>query len=174
MTIWTPGTAMQSENRNQPAASLKGAGDIPNLNQTIGLTKSRSKCSLSNVAGRGSRQHDFCTTEVAICSIVNLSLIYGLLPSSLKNAVWTPLLKKPNLDHEVLSNFRPISNLKVISKVIERVVAARLQVYLDSYKLTEPLQSVYKSFLAVKPPLHVFKMIFCLRLTIATMSCSCY
>ena len=28
--------------------------------------KSRSKCSLSYVAGKGSRQHDFCTTEQAI------------------------------------------------------------------------------------------------------------
>ena len=28
--------------------------------------KSRSKCSLSNVAGKGSIQHDFCTTERAI------------------------------------------------------------------------------------------------------------
>ena len=75
-----------------------------------------------------------------------MSLVSGLLPSSLKNAVLTPLLKKPNLDHEVLSNFRPISNLKVISNVIEKVVAVRLQAYLDSYQPTEPLQSTYKSF----------------------------
>ena len=73
----------------------------------------------------------------SICSIVNLSLVSGFLPSSLKNAVVTPLLKKPNLDHEVLGNFRPISNLKVISKVIEKVVAVRLQAYLDFYQLTE-------------------------------------
>ena len=75
-----------------------------------------------------------------------MSLVSCLLPSALKNAVLTPLLKKPNLDHEVLSNFRPISNLKVISNVIEKVVAVRLQAYLDSYQLTEPLQSAYKSF----------------------------
>ena len=63
----------------------------------------------------------------SICGIVNLSLVSCLLPSALKNAVLTPLLKKPNLDHEVRSNFRPISNLKVISNVIEKVVAVRLQ-----------------------------------------------
>ena len=33
-----PGTARKSENRKQPAASLKGAGDAPNLNQTIDFT----------------------------------------------------------------------------------------------------------------------------------------
>ena len=31
-------------------------------------------------------------------------------------------------------------------EVIEKVVAVRLQAYLDSYQLTEPLQSAYKSF----------------------------
>ena len=75
-----------------------------------------------------------------------MSLVSGLLPPALKNAVLTSLLKKPNLDHEVLRNFRSISNLKVISKVIEKVVAVRLQAYLDSYQLTEPLQSAYKPF----------------------------
>ena len=54
------------------------------------------------------------------------------MPSSLKSAVLTPLLKKPSLDHEVLSNFRPISNLKVILKVIEKVIAVRPQAYIDS------------------------------------------
>ena len=82
----------------------------------------------------------------SISSIVNLSLVSGLLSSSLNNAVLTPLFKKPNLDHEDLSNFRPISNLKVISKVIEKVVAVRLQAYLDYYQLIEPLQSAYKLF----------------------------
>ena len=68
----------------------------------------------------------------SICRIVNLSLKSGHMPSSLKSAVLTPLLKKPSLDHEVLSNFRPISNLKVILKVIEKVIAVRLQAYIDS------------------------------------------
>ena len=82
----------------------------------------------------------------SICRTVNLSLESGHLPSSLKSAVLTPLLKKPDLDHEVLSNFRPISNLKAISKVIEKVVAVCLQVHVDSNQLTEPLQSAYKPF----------------------------
>ena len=89
----------------------------------------------------------------SICRIVNLSLESGHLPSSLKNAVLTPLLKKPNLDHEALDNFRPISNLKVISKVIEKVVDVRLQAYLDFNQLTEPLQSAYKLFHSCKTAL---------------------
>ena len=81
-----------------------------------------------------------------LCRIVNLSLESGYVPPSLKTAVLLPLLKKPSLDHEILSNYRPISNLKVISKIIEKVVAVRLQDYLESNQLNEPLQSAYKRF----------------------------
>ena len=42
-------------------------------------------------------------------------------------------------DHEVFGNYRPISNLKVISKIIQKVVAVRLQNYLESNQLNEPL-----------------------------------
>ena len=111
----------------------------------IALSVVQKSCCLDPLLATLLKEH-FDLLLPSICSIVNLSLVSGLLPSALKNAVLTPLLKKPNLDHEVLSNFRPISNLKVILKVIEKVVAVRLQAYVDSYQLTEPLQSAYKSF----------------------------
>ena len=34
----------------------------------------------------------------------------------------------PSLDHEVLGNYRPISDLKVVAKIIEKVVAVHLQI----------------------------------------------
>ena len=77
--------------------------------------------------------------------IVNLSLESGHFPS-LKSAVLSPLLKKANLHHEVLADYKPISNLKVISKIIEKVVAVRLQKYLEANQLNEPLQSAHKPF----------------------------
>ena len=64
----------------------------------------------------------------------------------MKTAVLSPLLRKANLDHEVLANHRPILNLKVISKIIEKVVAVCLQKYLEANQLNEPLQSAYKPF----------------------------
>ena len=79
-----------------------------------------------------------------ITLIVNKSFDDGVFPDSFKQAVVVPLLKKPNLDQEVLKNYRPISNLKFISKVLERVAANRLQEYLNHHGLTEPLQSAYK------------------------------
>ena len=75
-----------------------------------------------------------------------MSLESGHFLSSLKTAVLSPLLTKANLDHEVLANYRPISNLKVISKIIEKVVAVSLQKYLEANQLNEPLQSAFKPF----------------------------
>lgn len=41
---------------------------------------------------------------------------------ALKTAIIKPLLKKKNLDASILNNYRPISNLPFIGKVIEKVV----------------------------------------------------
>jgi hypothetical protein len=57
-----------------------------------------------------------------------------------------PTLKKPSLDHNQLSNYRPVSNLPFISKILEKVVQARLFTHLSSNNLHEPNQSAYKPF----------------------------
>ncbi|ETE71211.1 Potassium voltage-gated channel subfamily KQT member 4, partial [Ophiophagus hannah] len=36
-----------------------------------------------------------------------------------KEAVVKPLLKKPALDPAILNNFRPVSNLRFVAKVVE-------------------------------------------------------
>ena len=81
-----------------------------------------------------------------LCKVVNLSLESGYLPSSLKTAVLTPLLKKPSLDHEIVRNYIPTSNLTVVSKIIEKVLAVRFNEYMPSTHLQEPLQLAYKPF----------------------------
>ena len=57
----------------------------------------------------------------AITDIVNTSLTMGKVTTNLKQAVLRPLLKKSNLEL-VLKNYRPVSNLSFISKMLERVV----------------------------------------------------
>jgi len=78
-----------------------------------------------------------------ITNIVNLSLITGQFHPTLKESIISPLLKKPTLDNEELSNYRPISNLSLISKIIERVVKSRLMDHLTSNSLLNSLQSAY-------------------------------
>ncbi len=52
--------------------------------------------------------------------IINLSLSLGYVPKAFKLAVIKPLIKKPQLDHKDLVNYRPISNLPFLSKILER------------------------------------------------------
>ena len=66
-----------------------------------------------------------------ITSIINASLAQGTCPNFFKQAHVTPILKKSSLDKEVFKNYRPVSNLNFISKILERVVAAQLQAHLD-------------------------------------------
>ena len=78
-----------------------------------------------------------------ITNIVNLSLSSGNFHHTLKESVISPLLKKPTLDKDELSNYCPISNLSLISKIIERVVKSRLSDHLTSNNLVNPHQSAY-------------------------------
>ena len=56
--------------------------------------------------------------------IVNASLTSGIVPSALKQADIRPLFKAG--DREAPKNYRPVSLLPVVSKVLERVVHSRL------------------------------------------------
>ena len=80
-----------------------------------------------------------CVDELSpiVTSIVNASLNHAIVPLSLKTALIRPLLKKPGLDKEVLKNYRPVTNLSFTSKVLEKVVAKRL----DDHMLDNNLYS---------------------------------
>jgi hypothetical protein len=75
--------------------------------------------------------------------IVNQCLSEGM-PLSYKHSLVIPRLKKPSLDANSLTNYRPVSNLNFISKIIERIVASRITNFISSHKLFDPQQSAYR------------------------------
>jgi len=79
-----------------------------------------------------------------ITHIINRSLAEAEVPDSFKMAIIIPLLKKETLDPELFKHYRPISNLAFLSKVLERVVAVRLNDHTDSHPNKEIMQSSYK------------------------------
>jgi hypothetical protein len=81
----------------------------------------------------------------ALCMIVNNSLVTGEMPDRLKTAVVTPLLKKASLDVENFKNFRPVSNLPYISKLIERVAVVQMDTHMTNNSLHEVYQSAYRA-----------------------------
>ncbi|XP_053112164.1 uncharacterized protein LOC128327386 [Hemicordylus capensis] len=73
--------------------------------------------------------------------IINASLREGRMPSCLKEAMLRPFVKKPSLDPSNLHNYRVVSNLLFLGKVIERVVISQLQKVLDDTDYLDPSQS---------------------------------
>ena len=63
------------------------------------------------------------------------------LPQSQRHAIVTPRLKKANADPSDIKNYRPISNLTFMTKVVERLVCRQLVAYLDQRGLLLSLQS---------------------------------
>lgn len=78
--------------------------------------------------------------------IINESLRTGTFPSALKTAAVRPSLKKSTLDADELKNYRPISNLTYLSKLLEKVVHLQLVEYLDNENMFSTFQSGYRRF----------------------------
>ena len=87
-----------------------------------------------------------CANELApiICRIINLSLTNGTFPEKYKTALVTPLLKKESLDR-IPKNYRPVSNLGFVSKLIEQAVIEQVSVHLQVHDLLEDHQSAYRA-----------------------------
>ena len=77
-----------------------------------------------------------------ITKLVNLSFADGRFPGQFKLAQVTPLLKKAGLDTSDPANYRPISNPNTISKIIERLVLARLLLHIAVTGNFNPLAAV--------------------------------
>lgn len=78
--------------------------------------------------------------------MVNMSLSTEAMPEALKTAELLPSSKKPDADHEQFPNFRPLSNLKMLSKVIEKMAAVKLTDHVTTHHLDEWFQPAYKSY----------------------------
>ena len=65
------------------------------------------------------------------------------MPQELKIAHITPLLKKVNLIIEILKNYRPVSGLPFVSKIIEKHVDGRMTKHDRIHNLSEKFQSAY-------------------------------
>ena len=74
--------------------------------------------------------------------LVNLSLSTGSVPDEWKKARVVPLYKSGG--RENMDNYRPISILPVLSKILEKVVNFQLQQYLKKFDLLSPAQSGFR------------------------------
>ena len=77
-------------------------------------------------------------------NLANSSFEQGSFPNFFKTAVIKPNLKKPNLDTELPSSYRPIANTFFL-KLLERLAADQLREYLENYELLDVQQSAYRA-----------------------------
>ena len=73
-----------------------------------------------------------------LSKIFNLSLLTGVYPDKLKISKTIPIFKKG--DHHLPSNYRPISLLSNINKILEKIMFNRTYDFLDKYKCIYDLQ----------------------------------
>jgi len=77
--------------------------------------------------------------------LFNASLRGGTFPSRMKHAMVIPGLKKAGLDQNDLGNYRPISNLSFLSKLLERCAYEQITEYLHENDLMPENQSAYRT-----------------------------
>ena len=98
---------------------------------------------------KNSKQNiDFISTEIfkefheilsyVIADLINKCFETGIFPDSFKKAVVLPLYKKDSPD--IISNYRPISILPKLSKIIEKCIKSRLVYYFTRNNLFNQVQ----------------------------------
>ena len=78
-----------------------------------------------------------------VTHLVNLSIKSGMVPSEWKQAKVVPLFKSGNKDD--LDNYRPISILPILSKILEKAVFHQLHSYRSKNSLLSPYQSGFRA-----------------------------
>ena len=73
-----------------------------------------------------------------LTTMINQSISEGIFPAALKPAIVTPIFKSGN--KQDMNNYRQISILPAVSKVLEKTVAEQLTTHFDSQSLLNPMQ----------------------------------
>ena len=81
-------------------------------------------------------------TIIPLTYIINLSLANGVVPDHLKIARVIPLFKLDTIS--LLTNYRPVSVLPAISKILERAVYKRLMSFLNTYSVLRSCQYSFR------------------------------
>lgn len=140
-TAGTPADLLEFDSKTLPVLSELKPTDINEIRDI--LNETGYKCSPADpLPSSIFKEHSEMLLPILV-QLVNSSLESGNF-DGLKLADIAPLLKGCSLDPNILSNYRPVSNLLFVGKVIERVVLRRLNSHLDNCNLNCPQQSAYK------------------------------
>ena len=93
-----------------------------------------------------------------IANLVNVCFQSGIFLKILKKAIVFPLFKK---NPEIMSNYRPISILPILSKIFEKCLKSRLLHYFNTNNLLNQVQFGYQKGISTQDAiLHVTERIY--------------
>ena len=84
------------------------------------------------------------TISNILTHIINVSIITGIIPKEWKTATITPLFKEGERDKA--SNYRPISILPALSKILERVIHNQVYEHLRNHDLLSKAQFGFRKY----------------------------
>ena len=88
---------------------------------------------------------------IYITIIVNTSIVTGLFPRLWKHPYVVPVFKSG--DENEVGNYRPISLLSIVSKILEKIVASQLMSFLETHNLLANSQHGFRSNLSTETAL---------------------
>ena len=108
------------------------------------IRSSNSKTSALDPCPTDVLKGTFETHKHLILQIFNKSFQEGIFPDAFKTAQLSPIIKSPSMDKHLFKNYRPVSNLPTLGKLLERIGVQRLNEHLLSSEKVEVHQSAYK------------------------------
>lgn len=109
------------------------------------VAKMKAKsCTLDPIPAKLFKQHIQHLAPV-ISRILNNYILDSVVPTDLKSSVITPVYKKKQLDTNALSSYRPIAQLPLVAKILERHVSAVLRNHMENNNIADLYQSAYRA-----------------------------
>ena len=151
----SPGRALEAGKRGSPGRAVQAGIRGKRLNKQINSTFTFKnideiivKKTINNLPTKNSCGYDDVSSKLLkviapviikpLTLLINQVLNTGLFPDKLKIAKVIPIYKKG--DPQLFENYRPISLLPTISKVLEKIIHKQLSSYFDEYGLFFPNQ----------------------------------
>lgn len=119
------------------------------------ICKFRDKCAvgLDRISGTIIKRYASLLSS-PIAYITNLAFSTGIFPHAFKTALIKPIYKSG--DKDSVSNFRPISILPTMSKIVERLMNVRLVDFLEKNNLLSPSQFGFRRGKSTNDAVHEF------------------
>lgn len=127
-------------NTNFPTMFIDPVSETEIYNIIMGLKNSNSV----GVDGISANILKYCAYYIVapLTYLVNLLLVEGIFPGILKVAKVIPVYKKG--DRLKVENYRPISLLSTLSKIIERVIFNRIMDFITKYEILHDAQHGFR------------------------------